>query len=129
MLGPFLWAHGPVPLPLPPTYLSHFPLGSYPPTPIPPPQMLLTSVLTSKTDLKSLDMEASFDWKRKRKRQQTKTRPSCLSSPRLPPSGLTCRETTMVLEWVCRCRPLWLPLALTKSWSWAICLLRLLISW
>lgn len=48
-----------LPLPLH-LFLPHLP-WALTPIPIPPTQILLTSVLTSKTDLKSLDIEASFD--------------------------------------------------------------------
>lgn len=58
------------------------------------------SVLTSRTDLKSLDIEASLD----------------------------CNDTTIVLEWVWICRPPGAPRDLTKSCSCAICLFRLLMS-
>lgn len=40
---------------------SPFPPWALIPIPTPPRVILLTSVLTSKTDLKSLDIEANFD--------------------------------------------------------------------
>lgn len=41
----------------------------------------------------------------------------------------TCSDTTIVLEWVWRCLLFWPFLDRTTSWSWAICLFRLLMSW
>lgn len=42
---------------------------------------------------------------------------------------VTWRETTMVLECVCRCLPFWLCLERTSPCSCAICLFRLFMSW
>lgn len=90
----------------------------------------LTSVLTSSTDLKSLDIDASLDWKGNRKLRmhvQLENK-SSLKEIYCSNRNLTWRETTTVLEWIWRCLPFWLCLERTSSCSCAICLLRLFMS-
>lgn len=112
---------------------------------------LPTSVLTSSTDLKSLDIEASLDCGNQKTqkisyRQHSNILIHCTSTSILLKKNWsihfhfhyycswnkllsnTCKDTTIVLEWLWICRPPGAPRDLTRSCSCAICLFRLLMS-